>query len=315
LACCITLVVGIVLVTQDGSLRTDAILSALGLNLIASVIFAVVFTVLSNRVQERSLEENISDRLTSLIDDLRQDVGEANRVFMPIATYPALDPIDGYGDPFNRDMTRSLEQTGFYAFRGPSPRYAAARLCRSHHYPQQVKVAVVSPGDDRAIGRRASDRLHWARSRGKTLDILKAELRDELVMSVVALFDYRQICPVELLYIEDTAVYRYEMFDDALYLSWFHGPHSAGREMPESYRFASESFFYKALRLDLNRRFEISSHRVLFDGSQTDLALMQHLESVTAREVTEADLASWRRRYANYTADFVAYLDRVYLAL
>jgi hypothetical protein len=296
------------MVTQDHTLSTSVVLSSIGLNLIAGVLFAVIFTLLSTRVQERSIEQGIEEQLRDLSANLNNELAMWNRSFLPTETYPPLDPLNGYGDKFNIDMTRSLEGTDFYAFRGPSARYVAARLRESQRIPQQVRVAMLSPGDRRAIARRASDRRLWARSRGKSLQMLETDVHDELIMSVVSLFDYRHICPVDLLYTEDTAVYRFEMFDEAVYVSWFHGPHSSGREMPESMRFLADSFYYKTLRLDLMRRFEISPHKVTFDASQDDQFLVDHLRQVAGIEMTVNQLASWRERYREYVADFVVYL-------
>jgi hypothetical protein len=181
LACVSTLVVGIVFVTRDRHLTSGSILSAIGLNLIAGVLFAVIFTVLSTRVQERSLEQNIGEKLTELSMELSSEVAKWDRTFLPMSTYPPVDPTDGYGGGFNRDMTYSLEKTGFYAFRGPSPRYVSARLKHTRHIPQQVKVAMLSPGDRRAIARRSSDRRFWERSRGKTLQTLELLCVENLI--------------------------------------------------------------------------------------------------------------------------------------
>lgn len=210
-------------------------------------------------------------------------------------------------------MTRSLEETRFYAFRGPSARYVAARLRESNHYPQQVKVAMLSPGDPRAIQRRAADRAPWGRSQGRDMQQLESDLRHELILSVVSLFDYRSFCPVDLLYVEDTAVYRYEMFDDSVYVSWYDSPRSRSLEMPESLRFPVGSFLYKTLRLDLIRRFDISSNKaVTFTPQQDDDFLAQHLSVVLGEPVNQSDLDTWRREHESYVEDFSDYLKSMY---
>ncbi|MFE0155115.1 hypothetical protein ACFWY5_48810 [Nonomuraea sp. NPDC059007] len=315
-SCVVTLLAAVLMVIFDPGLTTAAVLSAIGLNLIASVVFAVVFTILSSQVQQRGLEENIAQHLDDMALGLRAEVAAQHKDFMPTATYSPFDPIDGtYGDAFNRDMTASLETTGFYAFCGPSARYVPARLTRSRHFPHQVRVAMLSPGDKLAISRRATDRTTWVRLAGKDNATLAEELREELIMSTVALFDYRHICPVDLVYIEDTATYRFEIFDDAIYLSWYHGPQSISKEMPESLRFAAQSFLYQLLRLDLMRRFEIVESRVRFEAGQDDAFLIAHLTSVLGTSVGAADLRRWRKQYREYTADFVGYLDTVYSGL
>nr|WP_285552525.1 hypothetical protein [Streptomyces hygroscopicus] len=315
-ACLATLVVGILLVPLDEKLTSREVLSSIGLNLVAGVIFAVIFTLLSNRAQEQNLEGTLKEGLDQFSARLAAELSRGRREFLPTARYEPVEPADGgYGDPFNVDMTESLERTGYYAFRGPSARYVAARLRCSSHFPQQVTVAMLSPGDTQMIARRAADRRNWRRFAGQSARELEDGLRDELVMCVVSLFDYRRYCPVKLLYTEDTAVYRYEMFDDSVFVSWYHAHGAEALEMPPSYRFGSESFLYKTLRLDLTRRFDISRHKVTFTAEQDDDFLMRHLADLTGGPVTEQDLAHWRAEYDRRTADFTSYMSTIYDSL
>ncbi|MER5614629.1 MULTISPECIES: hypothetical protein [unclassified Streptomyces] len=321
----VVLVVGIVFVNLDHNMTKRQILANLGLNLIASVVFAVIFSWLSGRVQEKSLQDSLEESFKSYSSEMADSqkdfsnkltaaVAQGNTEFLPDAVYPPLDPKNGeYGDRFNVEMTRSLERTGFYAFRGPSARYVAARLRESNHYPQQVKVAMLSPGDPRAIQRRAADRAPWGRFQGRDIQQLESGLRHELILAVVSLFDYRRFCPVDLLYVEDTAVYRYEMFDDSVYVAWYDSPRSRSLEMPESLRFPVGSFLYKTLRLDLIRRFDISSNKaVTFTPEQDDDFLAQHLSGVLGEPVNQSDLDKWRQEYDTYVADFSDYLKSMY---
>jgi hypothetical protein len=315
LASVITLGGGLLLALSDRALTGPALMSAIGVNLIASVAFAVVFSTLSSRLQERGLQEALGERVDQLSRSLFQEIAETNQAYLPVATYPPLDPVSGYGDQFNVDMTHSLEGTSFYAFRGPSPRYVVARLRCARRPPQQVRVVSMSPGDQRAIARRASDRQQWVRQQGKDLPTLERELRQELIRNIVVLFDYRRVCPVDLAYIEDTAVYRFEMFDDSMYLSWFHGPRSAAREMPESFRFGAESMLYRIMRQDLMRKFEIAPIHVRFNAGQDDEFLIAHLEELLGEPVTGDDLRRWREGYDAYVADFTEYLGDLYRRL
>jgi hypothetical protein len=308
------LLIGLILVSQDEAVTRDAVLSAVGLNLIASVIFAVIFSVLSNRVQERSLDESIEQGFAEAYSRLSGEIARTNSTFLPVAVYDPLNPTGDFGDPFNRDVTRSLEASGFFAFQGPSARFVATRLLKSRRYPQQVKIAMLSPGNQLAISRHASDRIFWPGSGGKTAQDIARALRNELVVNVVSLFDCRNICPIDLLYYEDTAVYRYVMLDDAVYLSWYHSKRSVAMEMPESFQFASESFLYQSLRMDVMRRFEISQSKVHFEASQEDDFLIEHLSNVINERITSSDLAQWRNSYLEQSKSFAEYLEKAYTA-
>ncbi|ONI84473.1 hypothetical protein ALI144C_15105 [Actinosynnema sp. ALI-1.44] len=311
-ACSVALTLGVLFAAQDDQLDTREILSAIGLNLIASVVFALMFVALANWVQERSVHDTIRDGFSELADRVAENMTATNRLFIPLKKYEALNPSDTYGDEYNRDVTHDLEETNFFAFYGPSARYVAARLLAARHHPQQVRIAMIGPGNVRAIRRRAYDRRSWAKPEGLSVDKIQEDLRNELIVNLVALFECRQICPIEILFNDDTAVYRYVMLDKAVYVSWYHSPHSAQMEMPESYRFGRESFVYSTFRMDLMRRFEISSDKVLFEANQDDRFLLDTLRRITGEAVTETELGRWRAEHLSDSASFSAYMDKLY---
>ncbi|TQM85592.1 hypothetical protein FHX81_8086 [Saccharothrix saharensis] len=307
-ACAVGLLISVILVMQDNTLTAADIYSSIGLNLFASVVFALMFAALANWIQDRHTQETISESLEGVAERITQNMARTNRLFLPSKHYDAVNPTDRFGDGYNEDLTVELEESGFFAFYGPSARYVAARLLAAHHYPQQIRIAMINPGNRRAISRRASDRMSWPKSAGMTIGQVERELEDELLMNVVSLFDCRRLCSVELLYNYDTAVYRYVMLDESVYVSWYHSAQSAHMEMPETYRFGKDSFIYSTLRMDLMRKFEISSPKVVFDAADDDQVLIDHLRELTVREVTADDLARWRAEQLEDSANFRAYL-------
>jgi len=317
-ACVVATLVGVVLI-KGQNLSAGEILSNIGLNLIASVVFAVMFVMLSNWVQDRHLQETISEGFetiregfTDLTDRLTESMAQSNQLFLPRASYPAVNPTVTFGEDFNRDVTMSLERSDFFAFHGPSARYVATRLRKARHRPQQIRIAMIDPGNTRAIRRRASDRATWPKFRGQQSEEVERELEEELLMNVVSLFDCRRFCPVEILYNDDTAVYRYVMFDQSVYVSWYHSPQSAEMELPESYQFGKESFVYSTLRMDLMRKFEMSQSKVVFDASQNDSFLITHLKEMADRTISPEDLERWRAQQQADSAAFASYLDNLY---
>jgi hypothetical protein len=306
----ITLLIGIVLAEQDSD-----VLSSIGLNLIGSAVFGAVFVAFRDWAAERNILESIEERFTALTVRVEERMAQSNQLFMPQKSYPPVNPPDSFGDEYNTDVTRSLETSSFFAFHGPSARYVAARLLRAQHRVQEIKVAMISPANHRAIGRRASDRAGWLKFAGKPVENVETDLREELLINVVSLFDCRRICPVDIMYNEDTAVYRYVMFEDSVYLSWYHGPQSLQMEMPESYQFGNGSFIYSSLRLDLWRKFEMSVDKIHFNASQDDAYLMAYLEDLTRKPVSRADLARWRAIQRKDSLDFTKYMDSIYGAL
>ncbi|WP_026423931.1 hypothetical protein [Actinokineospora inagensis] len=307
-ACVMALLVSLILTMFGHSLDARDILSSIGVNMFASVVFALMFAGLANWIQDRHTQDTIAESLDELGDRLTESMARTNRLFLPAKHYEGLNPTTTFGDDYNTDMTADLEETVFFAFYGPSARYVAARLLAARHHPQQIRVAMINPANRRAISRRAADRASWLKSQGQPIDQIERDLEDELLMNLVSLFDCRKMCNIEILYNDDTAVYRYVMFDQAVYISWYHSPRSTQMELPESYRFAKDSFIYSTLRMDLMRKFEISPHKTLFDSTHTDQDLIDHLTTLTTRPITPTNLTHWRAAQLQDSASFRTYL-------
>ncbi|MCY1144206.1 hypothetical protein OWR29_39965 [Actinoplanes sp. Pm04-4] len=293
-----TILVGVGLVLADDKLSTGTILSSIGLNLIASVIFATVFTVLLERVQQRSIDDNIRESMNEATAALVQQVSALGPMFIPAATYSNPNAAHRFQSDFNLDLTTSMTRTMSYGFRGPSAWYLATRLQTVAHKPQQVKVIILDPSNPRAVAKRAVDQSTQPHMSGLSPAAMQDLVRTHLAMAITALFDCRHICPIEMVYDDYSSVYRYEFTDDALFLTWLHNPASGAAEFPPAFRFSADSFLYQTLRLEFLRKFEISQQSVVFQAERTDQFLIEHLSNVLGNRVTQEDLTRWRHDYA-----------------
>ncbi|WP_139128634.1 hypothetical protein [Micromonospora humi] len=307
LAGLVTIVGGAVLAGRDGTLTLDELLSAIGLNLIASVIFAVTFFLLSTRVQEQILLDVVREHNSELRGELVRTMGGHYDRFLPVAVYP---PSDEFNPRFNEAISNSLASTNLYAFRGVSAKYVAARLRRSPHTPQQVKIAMLDPRATKAVWRAASDRQR--REAPNPVDEeLFHRIEDEVLMSIVALFDCRHICPIDIALSAATGTTRIEIFDDFVYGSWYRHPEAEEFNFPETFCFRAGSFFYEYQRLELFRRLEIAEEKISFDSGTPEGELLSTLGSVARREVSTEDVAGWREKYAIYMGSFAEHLRRI----
>ncbi|GHF54940.1 hypothetical protein GCM10010218_40350 [Streptomyces mashuensis] len=304
-AAALALAGGVLLTLQDKNMTSAAIMSSIGLNLVASVVFALIFSFFSSEKQEAALKENLNEQFGVLSDALLDRMSDANRIFLPSGRYPATDTFD---DDFNRHLNQSLATTTSYVFRGPSARFVAARLSHVHHNPGSVRVSMLAPDNPSALYQRAADRRLWPSSVGKTSSRLSEEILTEILMSIVSLFDYRHVCPIDIIYSADPSVYRMEMTDDSVYISWYHANSSLEKQMPESLRFPKGSFLYSILDLETKRLFELSENRVRFDSTKDEAFLITHMQTISGRAITEEDVAAWRAEYRNYTLGFSDYL-------
>jgi hypothetical protein len=308
LAIVVAVLGGIILAATSGAFRADVAELSIGLDLIASAIFALIFASLVTWVLDRNQRASMNQLLSASNSELIMQIASLETKYLPSAEFPALD---GFGEKFNRALMESIEGSKIYDFYGPSPRFVAARLKRIRRSPEEVRVAMMDPALGSAIIRRAADREKWQSSAGKGLDQLEREFREELRMAIVSLFDFRTTCPVRVVYTSDLVVYRTELTDDDVFFSWYHGPSSSGKEMPESAQFGNDSLYYQVIRNEMSRRFEVLPRKVAFDATQSDTHLIQHLQDITGESYGPDDLVRVRREYLVYTKELTDYLIRI----
>ena len=309
LAYAVSIIVGIILIVQDTSLTRPEILSAVGLNVVSSVVFAIIFVTLGSHVQARNLEEDIEELFNVHSDRILGHIAERHQIYYPSVEYP---PSGDFNAIFNRDLSNSLEQSGIYFFRGPSPRYLPARINMAKRGPARVHVAMLDPTSVQALTRRAVDRRQRPNQRGKSVDEITWELRDELLMSIVALFDCRSKCPIDLIYVLDTGVTRTELFDDSMYISWYLGPVSPGTVFPETLRFPAKSIMYETLKLDMTRQYELFTNGISFHSGLRDDDLVGHLQTLTGEPLSMTDVERWRENYRSFIPEFESVLEELY---
>lgn len=297
---------GVLLVSFDDDLRPEEIMSALGLNLIASVIFAVIFSLVSSNIQERLLLERIEGTIAGVSQELLGKLAGYEAHYMPSATYEAGEQ---WNSPYNDDVTRSLTETTSYAFRGTSAKYVPSRLQRAHRGRlRQVDIIMLDPRARRTLEARAAIKRDQTRD-SRSVRQVADDIADEILMSVVALFDCRHILPMRIAFVRNVAATRIELFDDAVFISWYQGPDSARKPFPESLRFDKGTFPYEVRTQEFHGSHGQADYPLEITKDFGESDLIQHLSTLAGREVTQDDVSNWRKRHARYVAKFAKFLD------
>lgn len=304
--------VGLVMALLDQELSAVVIISGIGLNLAASAVFALVFSLTMGNQQEQALVENLQDESERLRADLLQSIRMLGPTFLPSAMYPPIDLHGGdFGIRFNLDLMRSFNTASTIVGRLQTAWYLAPRLSVAQHGPQSVKLLILDPRDPSAIERRVAD---WHLGQPVTKEIRQArtaQFRNDVAASLVLLFDQRHVCPIDILPEGDSSIFRYEVYDDAVYLSWFHAPDSAGRDFPASYRFPRGSFLWQTFHMEVNRRFEMSKKIIRFRATDEDDKLVEHLREVTGLEVDAERLQQIRTQNEQALEPYVTFLRKI----
>ncbi|MGV9614310.1 hypothetical protein [Nocardia xishanensis] len=305
LAYVVTFAVGVFLALLDESLTGREIASAIGLNLVASAIFATFFALIATRSQDQNLQATLRESFAAMSDQVIDRAFQANSTYLPQRTYPATT---GFDPVFNRDMQQAMAGSTLYACSGPNPWYVPARLRQSDNPPDQVVVRMISPAFDKAVRRRVADRRLLPRLRGVPMDEMIRDYRDSLLTALVALFDCRDICPIDVVFAEDSAVTRHEICDNGVFIAWYRGPDSQTKTFPHALRFSSDALLYKTLRLDILRAREIADHVLAFRAATTEADLIAALAACTGSLLDPDDIARRRSKYATESAAFVRHL-------
>jgi hypothetical protein len=313
------LLVGFVLTLFDDRLTLDSILSSIGVNLIASVMFALFFSWLSGNIQQRALLANLreaygaaterqeaatvrlSQKIDALTGELFGKLAGFQRLYMPDATYEAsVVPAP----EFNRDINASLAEAFNYAFRGTSAKFVSLRLERIRpRNLNAVEIVTLDPQSTEALKARAVERLQQRRADNMpaaSVEEVIEDIRQEILMSLVALFDQRQRCSVKVAFAQEPSATRLEVFDDAVYVSWYQSPKSTRLPFPETFRFLRGSFLYEVYALEVRRRHDLADRTLEFRRRTTEAELPALLTPFAGRPVSVGDLSAWRGKYAQF---------------
>lgn len=227
--------------------------------------------------------------------------------YAPTHSYDATSSFD---PGFNRDLSADLDDSHTYTFRGISAKYVPARLLHRGPGLDIVRAMMLDPGADEAIRLRAVDRKQNPKYRDADVATIASTLREEILRSLVGLFDARSLCTIDIALIASTAVDRVELFDNSVFVSLYHGPRSLCQSFPETMRYTRDAVAYGHHRLDCLRQFDLARHRLQFRPEADDAELRSQLAE-TGVDVAATDIAILREEADAFARTFRAELVAV----
>jgi hypothetical protein len=293
--------IALILLYADRSTSLKDKLAQIGAGLAASIIFAVIYTIFANREYAELIRAEIADQLAGQLNDILHHIKQLNQLFLPTDQYPASKDFD---PRFNRDLTRDMCQSAFYFFRGTSAKYVPARLRISDHHLEVAQVILLDPQDDTTIEARAMDRRRRPGYEGKTLVEIEDETRGEILLALIALFDCRDQCDIEIGFSSITSPVRIEVFDNAIYTSLYRSTESQRNTHPETARFGRDSQTYQIFRDECRRQLQLASSRKRFTTRETDADLCEFVSSLGFVGVGLTELDEQREKYRTFIAPF-----------
>lgn len=283
-------------------------LAQIGAGLAASVVFAIIYTVLANREYAEVIRAEIAGQLTDHMAMILREMNQLNQLFLPTDQYPATRDFD---IRVNRAITNDLCRSNTYFFRGTSAKYVPARLRLSPHHIDLIQVILLDPRDRVAIEARASDRRSRPEHEGKGLAEIAAEMRNEILLAIIALFDCREHCEIEIGLSNITSPVRIELFDEAMYTSFYRSMESRRNTHPETARFSKESQIYQMFKDECRRQMQLATLRRRFTTRDNDNDLIEYLSSLGFSQVSETELNEQRQEYRTFIIPFSNALNKI----
>jgi len=297
--------IALILLYLDRSISVKDKFTQIGAGLAASIIFAIIYTIFANREYAELIRSEIEGQLTGHLNNILHHVKQLNQLFLPTDQYPAGREFD---PRFNRHLNTDLCHSNFYFFRGTSAKYVPARLKICDHHLEVAQVVLLDPRDSDTIEARAKDRRRRPEYEGKPLDVIAGEIRGEILLAVVALFDCRDQCNIEIGFSTTTSPVRIEVFDHAIYTSLYTSADSERNTHPETARFSQDSQTYQIFRDECRRQLQLASCRRVFTTRENDRDLSEFAASLGFTGVGPDELDRQRELYRTFIAPFAGAL-------
>lgn len=294
-------IVALVFLQVDRSVSVKDKLTQIGSGLAASIIFAIIYTVLANREFAELVRQEINGQLSDHVTEIKREMNRLSQSFLPTDQYAATS---GFDIRFNRAVTQDLRDSDLYFFRGTSAKFIPARLKLCSHRIDVTQVILLDPRDRDAIDARARDRRWRPEYEGKKIADIAEEMKNEILQALIALFDCREHCEIEIGLSNITSAVRIEIFDEAMYTSFYRTTESQRNTHPETARFSKESQIYQVFRDESKRQMQLATSRKRFTTRDTDAELIEYLDSLGFPSMSPAELHAHRQAYQKFIAPF-----------
>ena len=267
-------------------------------SLIASLLFAFMYSAIVEKhhlavvndelatsvrrsaEETKKLQQDNMQQITSSLILKIADLEESHyhqivthfRELIPLALFPATDQPD---PKFNQALTKELEVSRQYLFKGVTGRYVQSRLDAARGHNLACRVLLVDPRRDDLLQLYIRDRFGIHPS---DLMLQLQKVKREIYMTIIDLLEQARRTPTNIKVYHGPVYYRTEIFDDKVFVSYF--TQRTSTAYPNSYLYTSDSFYYEAFLTDFNQTFELQSPSINFNSMSTERQLIDFLAEI-----------------------------------
>jgi len=306
----VVLAIGLVLVGLSflpiPSTAVTLAIGSVGSGVVASV---VVYAIVSLRLDPIRQAEQ-TNRIISQVNDIwYQQFNQRFQEWLPTHTYTGSEVLRR---DLREEFARLVKSSDRYDYKGGTANYTTFRLFTLARHPDirrlhEIRLCLLDPRQMTPLKAFGVQQLQQRRitATDDEIEAITARIKNDIYISIVALFDIRHAVSTAIYFHGDLPVSRCEMFDDGMFLTYY----QADVKYPPVFQFAANTSSFRTYKqnMDLTREFAAKVLRFDRTGPSADLVhtaelLQQRLtdlgcrESVaTLREQMEARFVALRR--------------------
>lgn len=248
------------------------ILLACGGSIVASTLIYLFYskfaeqktlTYVANNVTERAINQSFN-LFTTRFENM-----------LPSKVYPETKvPIKDYDLHFLDVLNRSK----IYYYKGAAANYALFRLrelCACGKLPpnKEIRFILMDPRENHLFQNRAQTQIVYKNE--YTINDLAEKYRNDVYVSLIALFDLRDKLNIEVAFHKESLFFRTQLFDSGLFLTYY-----IGHEFPAEYFYGENTLSYLAFRQNFLDNYKIKDFHFTITPNITNEDIIEILKSL-----------------------------------
>jgi len=289
------------LATQFTNLQVvSQVTLAVGASMLASLVVQSVYSQIAEKYALKKVSEEVTDAAVSHAKKILYD----NFIHViPKRTYPRSSRPSNL---YRLDFVGYLSSSKIYRHKGDSGSFASFRLTKLANHPEiarkdDIVFCLLDPRvpklmrNQALLDLKAKDSLSAEAISRSLIDQKAKEIANRIYITLSAFFDISHILKIKVCLHTEKLFFRSEVFDDALFVSYY-----LGGDFPGSYLYTKDTYIYEAFAMNFKQAIEDPSYEIRFNNNMTEDYFLSCLGDLGY----EGDLAQLREQrvalYNNY---------------
>ena len=279
----------------------EPIIHAIFTGIVGAALFAFLQVFFTSQSESELTSLTIKDTITDCWNRLDKEKRQRSKHYEPLNIYPPTESPDSL---FNEDINACLQHSTKYYFRGLTGRYSVARMQQLNTRFDEVHFILPNP----TAHHNYQDRLAKSSKLPTEVGIVQQETLKQMVQSICGARTIEAMSPrFEYHFIDEPIIDRYELFDDAFFVTFFSG-NAEPAKYPRTYKFGNRSLWYEPIRTNFSRLVSKSAKRLSIDRETKDEEICELLQELGV-SMSEADLLECQEEFNRFARNLLVSHD------